>query len=128
MYRNFPKLLIILTLTVLNSCGGGGSSDSTSTNSYKLETIIDNLAFPIRIGELNSKKIVIAELNSGKLISYNLESKIATVIANFPPANNNAIGIAGMLVDKDFSSNKNIFVYHLDSNTNKNIVTRLTLE
>ena len=120
------KYFLVFSLSLI-SCGGGGGGNSTSQK-LTLEIEVSNLAFPIRIGELPGNKLIIAELDSGKIIAYDREKKSATTLVTLAPANGDAIGIAGLLVDRDFDNNHYVFVYHLDPQSNKNSVTRLTVE
>lgn len=113
------KYLILFLL--LTSCGGSGGSSDT----YTLSTEISGLAFPVRLEELPSGKLLIAELANGKLSIYDRQKMSSKTLSTFPIALEKGIGISGLLVDKDFKSNGFVFVYR--GNSTKNEITRLTL-
>ena len=117
--------LLLSLLIILNSCGGGGGGNET--NEIKLKPVLENLNFPIRLESLDKNNLIFAELLTGNLNRYNLKTNEVSTFATFPAADKNLIGISGLLVDNDYNNNHFIYIYHVESASNKNVITRLTI-
>lgn len=117
----FKKILLPLC-ALLISCGGGGGGGSDET----LQEFSDFL-YPVRIGELDRNNLIVAELTSGKLLSLNRETNERVELQTLAPFTGNGLGISGLLVDKDFSSNGYVFVYHGTGESGRNVLTRFTI-
>ncbi len=122
--RKFQFLLFIALFPTLISCGGSSGSDGPR---YKLEPILEELAYPIRVSQLPSGSLVYAELLTGYIYEYDQANSKKNVLATFPPATNELAGISGLLVDDNFQNNHFLFVYYYNPEKRRNVVSRVTV-
>ena len=76
------------------------------------------------MSHLASGKSLVADAGSGELILADFETGERNPVATFDVSDDFSIAINGLLVDRNFSENAYVFVYHGDSQSVKNQLTR----
>ena len=113
------KLFFILFLIACGSSSQSGES--------RLTPAASGFNLPIRVSHLASGKSLVADAGSGELILADFETGERDTLATFDVSDDFSIAINGLLVDREFSENAYVFVYHGNSQSVKNQLTRLEL-
>jgi glucose/arabinose dehydrogenase len=116
------KKFLLPLFALLISCGGGGGGSEETIEEFS------DFLYPVRIGELDKTHLIVAELTSGKLLSTNRETNERTELQTLAPFTGNGLGISGLLVDRNFSGNGYVFVYHGTGESGRNVLTRFTIK
>ncbi len=129
MKTDLKKILLstigIFLLATFTSCGGGGGGSSSNNATGP---IVSNISYAVRVGELDSKNLIVAELTTGRVFIFNRETAESTDLLNLAPFSGSGLGISGLLVDKDFNSNGYVFIYHGTGESGRNVLTRVEIK
>ncbi len=116
----------ILLIALLSSCGGGGGGSTDASNSEA--PIVEGAAYPVRFGELSNKKLIVAELTTGRVFIFNRENGEVSDLISLAPFSGSGLGISGLLVDKDYNSNGYVFIYYGTGESGRNVLSRFQIK